>query len=106
MNFRPDVKYRLGIDYETLSALNPRIVYCSTSGYGQDGPHSQWAGHDLNYLAITGALGAMGREGEPPVPPLNLVGDVVALLALAPAVDDDVEAVARQREPRRAGKRL
>src|SRR3954470_355545 len=53
-SFRPGVVERLGVGYEALRARNPGIVYCSTTGYGQDGPRSQWAGHDLNYLAMTG----------------------------------------------------
>ena len=69
-SFRPGVANRLGIGYEQLSARNPRLVYCSTSGYGQDGPASQWAGHDLNYLAVGGFLHTGGRraDGGPPLP--------------------------------------
>src|SRR5258705_2218977 len=52
-SFRPGVVARLGIGYDAVRERNPAIVYCSTSGYGQDGPRSQWAGHDLNYLAVT-----------------------------------------------------
>ena len=55
-SFRPGVAARLGIGYEDLRAVNPRIVYCSTSGYGQDGPCAGWAGHDINYLAMGGFL--------------------------------------------------
>jgi len=69
-SFRPGVVGRLGIGYEDVRARNPRIVYCSTSGFGQDGPHAQWAGHDLDYLAIGGFLDCTGRgaDGKPPVP--------------------------------------
>lgn len=64
--FRPGVMARLGLDYERLSALNPALVYCSISGYGQKGPLSQRAGHDINYLALAGVLGATGPTGGPP----------------------------------------
>jgi alpha-methylacyl-CoA racemase len=69
-SFRPGVVDRLGIGYQDLRRVNPRIVYCSTSGYGQDGPASQWAGHDLNYLAMGGFLHCSGRraDGGPPLP--------------------------------------
>lgn len=69
-SFRPGVTARLGVGYEDVKARNPRIVYCSTSGYGQEGPYSQWAGHDLNYLALGGFLDASQRAagGQPPVP--------------------------------------
>jgi alpha-methylacyl-CoA racemase len=69
-SFRPGVVARLGIDYETLSAVNPALVYCSTSGYGQTGPRSSWAGHDLNYLAAAGYLHCSGRaaDGGPALP--------------------------------------
>ena len=69
-SFRPGVVDRLGIGFDAVSARNPRIVYCSTTGFGQDGPHAQWAGHDLNYLAIGGYLDCTGRdaEGGPPDP--------------------------------------
>jgi alpha-methylacyl-CoA racemase len=72
---RPAVKHRLGIDYERLSALNPRLVYCSLTGYGQNGPFAEQAGHDLNYLALSGCLSLIGPAGGPPVIPLNLIGD-------------------------------
>ena len=69
-SFRPGVIERLGIGYEQLRAVNPGIVVCSTSGYGQDGPHAEWAGHDLNYLAVSGFLACSGRgpDGRPPIP--------------------------------------
>ena len=58
-----------------LSALNPKLVYCSITGYGQDGPRALEAGHDINYIAVSGVLGAIGPAGQPPQPPLNLVAD-------------------------------
>jgi alpha-methylacyl-CoA racemase len=69
-SFRPGVVDTLGIGYGTVNAVNPRIVYCSTSGYGQDGPWSQYAGHDLNYLAVGGFLATTHAraDGGPPVP--------------------------------------
>ena len=67
-SFRPGVVDRLGIGWEATSARNPRLVYCSTSGFGQTGPRSQWAGHDLNYLGVGGFLHCTGRaaDGQPP----------------------------------------
>jgi alpha-methylacyl-CoA racemase len=62
-SFRPGVMDRLGLGYSAVEAVNPRIVFCSTTGYGQDGPHAQWAGHDLNYLAAGGYLDCSGRDG-------------------------------------------
>lgn len=74
--FRPGVVKRLGIDYETIKKVNQGIVYCSISGYGQDGPYKMLPGHDLNYIALTGALAAMGPEkGGKFGVPLNLVAD-------------------------------
>ncbi len=73
--FRPGVARRLGIDYETISAINPRIVYCSVTGYGQDGPYAQLPGHDVNYISFAGVLDIIGEPGRPPVLPLNLVAD-------------------------------
>jgi crotonobetainyl-CoA:carnitine CoA-transferase CaiB-like acyl-CoA transferase len=73
--FRPGVVKRLGVDYETLSRLNPRLVYCSLSGYGQDGPYSTLVGHDINYISIGGMLDMVGWRGEPPAIPLNVVAD-------------------------------
>lgn len=63
-SYRPGVADRLGVGYDAIRARNPQIVYCSTSGYGQDGPWAQWAGHDINYLAVSGFLGCSGRDGE------------------------------------------
>ncbi|GAB3129406.1 CaiB/BaiF CoA-transferase family protein [Tsukamurella serpentis] len=73
--FRPGVMERLGLGPEEVQQRNPGIVYARMTGWGQDGPFAQRAGHDMNYLALTGLLHAIGRKGERPVPPLNLVGD-------------------------------
>ena len=73
--FRPGVTERLGLGPEEVRARNPRLVYGRMTGYGQEGPLSQRAGHDINYIAVSGALWPMGRAGERPVPPLNLVAD-------------------------------
>ena len=73
--FRPGVTERLGIGPEDCLARNPRIVYGRMTGWGQEGPYAQAAGHDINYIALAGALEPIGRAGEAPVPPLNLVGD-------------------------------
>ena len=73
--FRPGVMERLGLGPDHLLALNPRLVYGRMTGFGQDGPMAQSAGHDINYIALAGVLHAIGRKGEAPVPPLNLVGD-------------------------------
>jgi alpha-methylacyl-CoA racemase len=74
--FRPGVTERLGIGPDVCLARNPRLVYGRMTGYGQDGPDAMTAGHDLNYLAANGVLGMIGRQGQPPTPPLNLVGDI------------------------------
>ena len=73
--FRPGVMERLGLGPEELLKLNPKLVFGRMTGFGQDGPMAQAAGHDINYIALAGALHAIGRKGEAPVPPLNLVGD-------------------------------
>lgn len=73
--FRPGVCERLGIGPEELAARNERLVYGRMTGYGQDGPMAGSAGHDINYISIAGALGAVAREGERPLFPLNLLGD-------------------------------
>jgi alpha-methylacyl-CoA racemase len=73
--FRPGVMARLGGDYETLRGINPRLVYCSLSGFGQSGPYRDLPGHDINYLAIAGVLGLIGEGDRPPAIPLNLVAD-------------------------------
>src|SRR5499426_3205618 len=73
--FRPGVMKRLGADYDTLRTLNPRLVYCSLSGFGQDGPYHDRPAHDLNYLAISGVLNLIGEAGRPPAIPLNIIAD-------------------------------
>jgi crotonobetainyl-CoA:carnitine CoA-transferase CaiB-like acyl-CoA transferase len=74
--FRPGVMKRLGADYETLRASNPRLIYCSLSGFGQDGPYRDYPAHDMNYLSLAGVLGLIGDAGsKKPVIPLNLVAD-------------------------------
>jgi crotonobetainyl-CoA:carnitine CoA-transferase CaiB-like acyl-CoA transferase len=73
--FRPGVMKRLGADYEAMRALNPRIVYCSLSGFGQDGPYREYPAHDLNYLSLAGVLGLIGERDRKPAIPLNLVAD-------------------------------
>ncbi len=73
--FRPGVMERLGLGPEPALARNPRLVYGRMTGWGQDGPLASRAGHDINYIALAGVLSAFGRQGEAPVPPLNLVGD-------------------------------
>ena len=72
---RPGVVERLGVGPEACQAINPKLVYGRMTGWGQTGPWAKMAGHDINYISITGALAAMGKAGEPPAPPLNLVGD-------------------------------
>lgn len=83
--FRPGVMKRLGLDPETLSPENPRLVYCSISGYGQTGPLRDSAGHDINYISYAGVLGACGRKGEPPTVPPVQIGDLFggAMMALS-----------------------
>jgi len=73
--FRPGVTERMGIGPDVCLARNPRLVYGRMTGWGQDGPYAQAAGHDINYIALAGALEPLGRAGDKPVPPLNLVGD-------------------------------
>jgi len=91
-SFRPGVVGRLGIGYGEVSARNPGIVYCSTSGYGQDGPHAGWAGHDLNYLGVSGYLACSGRgtDGAPPIPGATVAdsagGGMHAVIAILAAL--------------------
>ena len=73
--FRPGVTERLGIGPDECLARNPKLVYGRMTGWGQDGPYASTAGHDINYISLAGALDSIGRRGEAPVPPLNLVGD-------------------------------
>ena len=74
--FRPGVAERLGVGPDECLSRNPALVYGRMTGWGQTGPLAQRAGHDLNYIALTGALHAIGRHGQPPAVPLNLVGDI------------------------------
>jgi crotonobetainyl-CoA:carnitine CoA-transferase CaiB-like acyl-CoA transferase len=76
-NYRPGVAARLGVDYETLSALNPRLIYVSMSGYGEDGPYVQRPGQDLLLQAMSGAMRSAGREGEPPTPAGMYLADAI-----------------------------
>jgi alpha-methylacyl-CoA racemase len=73
--FRPGVMERLGLGPDLLIGDNPRLVYGRMTGWGQTGPYAQAAGHDINYVALAGALHAFGRAGEKPTPPINMVGD-------------------------------
>ena len=73
--FRPGVTKRLGADYETIKAYNPRIVYCSLSGFGQNGPYRDYPAHDMNYLSLAGVLGLIGEPDRKPVIPLNIIAD-------------------------------
>lgn len=73
--FRPGVTERLGLGPDTCLARNPRLIYGRMTGWGQSGPLARTAGHDLGYIAITGVLNAIGRKGQPPSVPLNLIGD-------------------------------
>ncbi|MFF0815061.1 CaiB/BaiF CoA transferase family protein [Rhodococcus sp. NPDC003318] len=73
--FRPGVTERMGLGPDVALARNPRLVYGRMTGWGQEGPLAQAAGHDINYISLTGVLNAVGRQGERPVPPLNMVGD-------------------------------
>ena len=84
--FRPGVVDRLGIGYQAVSEINPRIVYCSLTGFGQDGPHRERSGHDLNYLALSGVLGLTTDErGKPVIPGVqvaDLAGGMIAAIAI------------------------
>jgi len=75
--FRPGVTKRLGIDYEALRKVNPKIIYCSVTGYGQDGPYRDMAGHDVNYLSFSGVLDLIGEKGGPPCIPGIQIADLV-----------------------------
>jgi alpha-methylacyl-CoA racemase len=91
-SYRPGVVHRLGIAYEDVCRRNERIVYCSTSGYGQDGPYAQWAGHDINYLAVGGYLACSGprADGGPPIPGATVAdsagGGMHAVIAILAAL--------------------
>lgn len=94
--FRPGVTERLGIGPQDCLARNPRLIYGRMTGYGQEGPMAQAVGHDLNYIAQAGVLALIGRRGQPPTPPLSLVGDfgggglLLALGILAAIVERSV----------------
>ncbi|HKX26040.1 MAG TPA: CaiB/BaiF CoA-transferase family protein, partial [Actinomycetota bacterium] len=85
-SFRPGVLERLGGGYEALSAENPRLVYCALTGYGQDGPYRDRAGHDVDYIGLAGILEATGPADGPPVLPAVQVGDFGGGMAAAVAV--------------------
>jgi crotonobetainyl-CoA:carnitine CoA-transferase CaiB-like acyl-CoA transferase len=74
--FRPGAAEKWGVGYDALRAVNPRLVYCSLSGYGQSGPYTDRAGHDLNYIALNGLLAANGAVGGPPIPPAVQIADL------------------------------
>jgi crotonobetainyl-CoA:carnitine CoA-transferase CaiB-like acyl-CoA transferase len=88
--FRPGVMDRLGLGYEGLMAINPRLVYCAITGYGYDGPRSQRAGHDINYLALNGVLSYCGRESRPSAPGVQIAdlggGALYAALSIVTAL--------------------
>ncbi len=89
--FRPGTCERLGIGPDDCAAVNPRLIFARITGWGQDGPLAQTAGHDINYLSQTGALSALGYADRPPMPPLNLVADfgggsMLVLLGIAVAL--------------------
>jgi alpha-methylacyl-CoA racemase len=73
--FRPGVMERMGVGPDVCLARNPKLVFGRMTGWGQDGPYASSAGHDINYISLAGALAHFGRQGEPPTPPLNMVGD-------------------------------
>ncbi len=109
--FRPGVMERLGLGPEVVQARNPRLVYGRMTGWGQHGPLAQAAGHDINYISVTGALAAIGGKDKP-VPPLNLVGDfgggalylvVGVLAALLEAKTIRPRTGGRRRDVRRRG---
>ena len=73
--YRPGVAKRLGIDYDSIRLRNPKVIYCAITGYGQDGPYRDMVGHDLNYIATAGVLSLLGRPGQPPTIPHNIIAD-------------------------------
>jgi crotonobetainyl-CoA:carnitine CoA-transferase CaiB-like acyl-CoA transferase len=89
-SFRPGVVKRLGVDYESIAAMNPKIVYCSITGYGQEGPYRDVPGHDINYLAISGILSMTGLKGGPPMqlglPIADVGGGLFASFAILAAL--------------------
>lgn len=88
--FRPGAVTRWGLDYEAVRAVNPRVIYCSLSGYGQTGPYRDRAGHDLNYIAVGGLLALNGAAGGPPIPPgvqiADMAGGMLAAIAILGAL--------------------
>jgi crotonobetainyl-CoA:carnitine CoA-transferase CaiB-like acyl-CoA transferase len=88
--FRPGVVDRLGVGYKAVSEINPRVVYCSLTGFGQDGPHRERSGHDLNYLALSGVLGlTTDEQGKPVIPGVqvaDLAGGMIAAFAILAAL--------------------
>lgn len=84
--FRPGVVRRLGVDYDTVSKLNPRIVYCSLTGYGQDGPYAQRPGHDITFAGVAGILGISGSSDGPPVHLPFQIGDMAGISQAAIAI--------------------
>lgn len=85
-SFRPGVAARWGIGYDQVRALNPRLVYCSLSGYGQSGPYRDRAGHDLNYLALSGLLAVNGVADGPPIPPGAQIADLSSAMLATTAI--------------------
>jgi crotonobetainyl-CoA:carnitine CoA-transferase CaiB-like acyl-CoA transferase len=73
--FRPGVTERMGVDYDTVRQKNPRIIYCSLTGYGQTGAYKDMVGHDINYISVAGALGIVREAGRKPIPPSNILAD-------------------------------
>jgi len=73
--FRPGVAARLGIDYQTINKINPKVIYCAVTGYGQEGPYRDLPGHDINYISFGGVLNLIGEAGRKPAIPLNLIAD-------------------------------
>ncbi len=88
--FRPGVMDRLGLGYQELQAINPRLIYCAITGYGTDGPRAQRAGHDINYLALSGVLSYTGRDGNPTIPGVQIAdlggGALYAAFSIAAAL--------------------
>lgn len=84
--FQPGVSETLGVGHETISEINERVVYCSISGYGQVGPYRDLVGHDINYVAYSGILGATGRKSGPPVIPATQISDIQGALYAAIAI--------------------
>jgi crotonobetainyl-CoA:carnitine CoA-transferase CaiB-like acyl-CoA transferase len=97
--FRPGVAERLGVGYQAVSRRNPRIIYCSISGYGQTGPYAGLVGHDLNFISLTGVLGMIGWPGQAPAIPVNIIGDFAGG-GLFPAFAILAALLARQRTGR------